>query len=279
MLFRSEYLAAGFSEEDVAEFDSDETVNALEATITDLGHNVQRIGHVWALTQALAAGQRWDLVYNIAEGLGGRSREAQVPSLLEAYNIAYTCSDPLVCAATLDKAVAKRLVASAGLPTPHFAVIRTSDDLADINLQFPLFAKPLSEGTGKGITQNSLIADPAGLRTVVLDLLNRYAQPVLVEEYLPGREFTTAILGTGHRARVLGTMEVVIARDDGQTVYSYENKELCDKFVRYSRPTGPLAKQVEQLALASYRALECRDTGRVDIRCDQIGRASCWETV
>ncbi len=275
---RRDYLAAGFSEEDVAEFDSDETVDALEETLSELGHRVQRVGHVWALAEALVAGQRWDLVYNIAEGLGGRSREAQVPSLLEAYGIAYTCSDPLVCAATLDKAVAKRLVSSAGLATPPFAVIRSADDLsAADSLAFPLFAKPLAEGTGKGITQNSLIDNADGLRSVVAELLDRYSQPVLVEEYLPGREFTTAILGTGRHARVLGTMEVTIARDDGQTVYTYENKELCEQFVRYSRPRGPLVHDVETLALESYRSLECRDAGRVDIRCDRHGRPSFME--
>jgi D-alanine-D-alanine ligase len=274
---RREYLAAGYSEEDVAEFDSEETIDFLHEALSELGHQVERVGHVWALAEALVAGRRWDLVYNIAEGLGGRSREAQVPSLLEAFGIPYTYSDPLVCAVTLDKAVAKRLVAGAGLATPAYAVIREATDLEGLALAYPLFAKPLAEGTGKGITQNSLIENAADLRGVVQDMLRRYRQSVLVEEYLPGREFTTAILGTGGKARVLGTMEVSIARGDGQTVYTYENKELCEQYVSYTRPSGAIVSEVEQLALASYLALECRDAGRVDIRCDRHGRASFME--
>lgn len=274
---RSHYLAAGFSQDDVAEFDGEETIDALDAALTQLGHAVERVGNVHALAEALVAGRRWNLVYNIAEGLGGRSREAQVPALLEAYGLPYTCSDPLVCAATLDKAVAKRLVASAGLPTPPFTVVREMTDLRQLDLAYPLFAKPLAEGTGKGITQNSLIADAESLRAVVAELLETCRQSVLVEEYLSGREFTTAILGTGEAARVLGTMEVIIARDDGQTVYSYENKEHWEQHVRYEWPQDELTAEVERLALASYRALECRDTGRVDIRCDRRGRPSFME--
>lgn len=274
---RSDYLKMGYAPEDVAEFDSDETIAALEQTIRSLGFRTDRIGHGRALAERLVRGDRWDLVFNFAEGMSGRSREAQVPALLELYGIPYTMSDPLVCAATLDKAVAKRIVASAGLATPRFAVVERPGQIAAVDLRYPLFAKPLAEGTGKGIDQNSRIDAPDELDAVCRLLLERYREPVLVEEYLPGREFTVAILGNGSAARALGTMEVEILPHAGEAIYSFVNKEECERLVRYSRPEDGIRQEVEQLALAAYRVLECRDVARADIRCDAAGRPSFME--
>lgn len=275
---RSDYLAEGYSPERVAEFDSDETIAAIEAALQSAGYRTERIGSARALAAALVAGRRWNLVFNIAEGLSGRSREAQAPAILELFDIGYTFSDPLVCAATLDKAVAKRLVRSARLPTPPFAVVREEADLAAVKLAYPLFAKPLAEGTGKGIHERSRLESPEQLAEVCRDLLARFAQPVLVEEYLPGREFTVAILGTGAEARVLGTMEIAVRQEVGTAIYSYETKEKCEQQVRYSAvPAGPLKRKVEKLALDCYRTLECRDGGRVDVRCDRRGRPAFME--
>jgi D-alanine-D-alanine ligase len=275
---RDDYLAEGYKPEQVAEFDSEETIAALAGAIAGLGHLAVRIGNAKALARALVAGERWDLVFNIAEGLHGRSREAQVPALLELYGIGYTLSDPLVCAVTLDKAVAKRLVLSAGLRTPQFVVVRSEADIDKIKLDYPLFAKPLAEGTGKGIDGRSFIDAPAALRASSLYMLEHFAQPVLVEEYLSGREFTTAVLGNGERARALGSMEVEILGSAGPAIYSYESKEECERMVRYSPlREQPLKAQVEELALACYLALECRDAARVDIRLDSHGRPSFLE--
>ena len=148
----------------------------------------------------------------------------------------------------------------------------------DGSLNYPLFAKPLAEGTGKGVDAHSFIDGPEKLRQSCRHMLERYRQSVLVEEFLPGREFTTAILGTGRSAKVLGSMEVEVLEAGSAKIYSYENKELCDRMCRY-RPLReqPLASAVEALALASYRVLECRDTGRVDIRLDAAGRPSFME--
>ncbi len=275
---RSTYLAEGYSEDQVAEFDFDETVDALEAAIAAGGHTVARIGTARQLCQRLLAGERWELVYNIAEGLHGRSREAQVPCLLELYQIPYTCSDPLVCALTLDKALTKRVVRDAGLATPAFEVVHTSAQAAQCRLRYPLFAKPLAEGTGKGIGSDSRITHAAQLVQVCTRLLETYRQPVLVEEYLPGREFTVGIVGTGARARAIGTMEVEVLGNAEQAIYSYENKELCDTRCRYSTPPrDTLCAAIEALALAAFRALECRDVGRVDIRLDAHGQPSFIE--
>jgi D-alanine-D-alanine ligase len=275
---RSDYLAAGCSPEEVAEFDSDETLDAIEEAIRSLGHRVERIGNGRALCKRLVAGARWDLVFNIAEGLAGRSREAQVPCLLELYGIPYALSDPLVCAATLDKAVAKRLVRDAGLATPAFAVVREAADVEGLRLAFPLFAKPRAEGTGKGIDARSRIDSPEELAAACRRLLSRFGQPVLVEEFLPGREFTVAVLGTGREARVLGTVEIEVRPEAAAGIYSYETKEQCEQWVRYSPPPRDgLRRDVEALALASYRVLECRDAARVDIRCDGAGRPEFLE--
>lgn len=275
---RSDYLALGFKEEDVAEFDADITIQSLEDTIRGLGYEPVRIGNVRALCAALAAGKRWDIVFNIAEGTGGRNREAQVPALLDAFGIPYTFSDPLVCAVTLDKAVAKRIVHASGLHTPGFHVVRTEQDCRHVDLPYPLFAKPIAEGTGKGIDKTSKLETPDQLRSVCSELLRKYDQPVLVEEYLPGREFTVGILGTGAEARVLGTMEVVIRPHAETSIYSFEIKEKCEDFVDYSRPArSPEIAAVEKLALDSYKALEVRDAGRVDLRLDRNGRPAFME--
>jgi len=275
---RDDYLAEGFSEEQVAEFDSVATISFLEQALQSLGYATERIGNGLALAKALAGGRRWDLVFNFAEGLKGRSREAQVPALLEMYGVAYTFSDPLVCALTLDKAMTKRVVQSAGLYTPRFFVVASPDDVESVALQYPLFAKPMAEGTGKGVDHRSRITSAEELRSVCAHLLERFDQPVLVEEYLPGREFTTAILGTGRDAQVLGTMEMTIRPNAPAADYSYEVKELCEQCVNYfPMPQGALRDEVEDLALRAYQALECRDTGRVDLRLDARGRPAFIE--
>src|ERR1700761_1843182 len=148
---RSDYLALGFGEEETAEFDAEETIAAVCDALAVLGHQPIRIGGIRPLTQRLAAGERWDAVFNICEGLKGVSREAQVPALLEAYDIPYVFSDPLTLALCLDKAMTKRVLRDAGVPTADFALIETDADIEKVALGFPLFLKPVSEGSGKGV--------------------------------------------------------------------------------------------------------------------------------
>lgn len=269
---RDDYRGLGLSEEQLAEFDNPETIAEIEAALRRLGHGVDRIGHVRRLAERLVAGHRWDLVFNICEGLAGRSREAQVPALLEAFGQPYTFADPLVMAATLDKAVAKRLVRDHGLATAPFALVERAADIAAVDLPFPLFAKPVAEGTGKGVSPASLVRSKKELERVCRTLLARYAQPVLVETYLPGREFTVGIVGSGPRARIVGALEVELLPGAEPGVYSYTNKERCEELVRYRLVDDPEARAAAELALACYRALECRDAGRVDLRSDAAGR-------
>lgn len=268
---RQEYLLAGYGEEETAEFDRADTIEAIESSLQQLGYETDRIGRVATLVERLAAGDRWDLVFNIAEGLRGIGREALVPALLDAYDIPYVFSDPLVLALTLHKGMTKRVIRDLGIPTADFAVVETLSDVDRVNLPYPLFAKPVAEGTGKGITAASRISNAEELRTVCESLLERFKQPVLVETYLPGREMTVGIVGTGEDARSLGVMEVLLLSNAEEGVYSYDNKENCEQCVKYVLAEDPEAKQAEKTALAAWRGLDCRDGGRVDLRSDSYG--------
>jgi D-alanine-D-alanine ligase len=274
---RSEWLAQGYSELETAEFDREETVEAIETALGNAGLATERIGNYRSLMGALAAGKRWEMVFNFCEGMYGLGREALVPALLDAYRIPYTFSDPVVLAVSLHKGLTKRVVRDAGVLTPDFAVVESIAEVSGIALHYPLFAKPLAEGTGKGITPSSKIASADELRGVCEHLLATYRQPVLVEEYLPGREFTTGIVGTGADARVLGTMEVVFLETAEPNAYTYVNKEYCDGRVRYRLAEGEDAAGCARVALQSWRALGARDGGRVDIRMDAEGRPSFIE--
>lgn len=277
---RSAYLAMGFSEDETAEFDRDETIQAIENTLRELGHETERIGHIKELAAALVAGRRWDLVFNIAEGMYGIGREAQVPALLDAYRIPYTFSDPLVMSLTLDKGMTKRVVRDAGVATSDFCVAATVDDTAKVHFAPPWFIKPVAEGTGKGITPASIVRERGTLAPRVADLLATYRQPVLIEPYLSGREFTVGIVGTGDHARAIGSMEVILLSNAEQGVYSYVNKEFCEDRVEYRlvRPADdPVVAAAECIALDAWRVLGCRDAGRIDIRCDGENRPQFME--
>jgi D-alanine-D-alanine ligase len=268
---RADYLAVGYSEDETAEFDRPDTIEALEKALGALGHQTNRIGNARQLVERLARGDRWDLVFNIAEGLHGRAREAQVPAILDLYEIPYTFSDPLVMALALDKAWTKVVVRSAGIPTPDFALVKRPEDAQRVELPLPLFAKPVAEGTGKGVTPASKITDRAALGRVCEELLSRYHQSVLVETFLPGREFTVGVVGTDEEAEVVGSVEVVLLPGAEADAYSYVNKERCEELCQYVlvRPEeDEEVRQAERIALAAYRALDCRDAGRVDLRSD-----------
>ncbi len=277
---REAYLAEGYDELETAEFDRADTIDSLENAIRSLGHQTDRIGHVRQLVSRLAAGDRWDLVFNICEGLRGIAREAQVPALLEAYDIPCTFGDPVTMTVCLHKGLTKTLVEKCGMPTPQFAVVESMADLAKIDLPFPLFAKPIAEGTGKGVSPASCISSTAELSEVCETLLANFRQPVLVETYLSGREFTVGIVGTGDDARVLGTLEIVLLSDAEPGAYSYINKERCEELVRYDlvrSDNDPEVAEAERIALISWRELNGRDAGRIDLRSDGSGRPNFIE--
>jgi len=276
---RSEHaLGPGHPPDALGEFDSEDTIRALAETIEALGHEVVRIGSGLELARRLAAGERPDLVFNICEGLRGRSREAQVPALLELYHVPYTFSDPLTAALALDKEMTKRIVRDAGLATPACFIMTRADTPVPDQMRFPLFLKPVAEGTAKGIDGSSRATDTRALRERCAALLERYRQPVLVEEFLPGREVTVGILGSGSCAQAIGAVEVILRDEAEPEAYTFRNKEECESLVEYrSLPPCDLRREAERTALAAYRALQCLDAGRVDLRCDAEGRPQFLE--
>ncbi|MCJ7442908.1 MAG: hypothetical protein MUO25_15215 [Thermoanaerobaculaceae bacterium] len=269
---KEDYLEAGFAPDDVLEFDSEDTVAGLESALVELGHGVERIGRGRELSRRLVGGEHWDLVFNICEGVSGRSREAQVPALCELFDQPYTFADPLTCAVTLDKAVAKRIVRDHSLPTAPFAVVGSPEEARAVDLPVPLFLKPLAEGSSKGVNQRSLVRRHEELIAACRAMLEQYRQPVLVEAFLSGREVTVGVLGHGATARVLGVMEVSFTGKAEAAAYTALNKEEYLERVAYRLlADDPLAEQARELALAVFAALGCRDGARVDLRCDAAG--------
>ncbi len=262
------------------EYDSPATVEALAGALREDGHEVELLGGGRRFVAALLA-RPPELVFNLAEGRGTRSREAHVPAVCEMLDVPCTHSDPLTLALTLDKALAKRVVASHGLATPRFAVIGELRELDALALAFPCIAKPLCEGSSIGIRRSSRAADRAALAREVERLLGDYRQPVLVEEFLPGVELTVGVLGTGGNARAIGAMEIAPRRSSAaEFVYSLEVKRDWQNEVEYHVPPRLEPRVVEAalaLAVGCHRALGCRDLSRIDLRLDAAGRPQFLE--
>jgi D-alanine-D-alanine ligase len=255
------------------EFDSEETIDAIRDVLQGDGHEVFKLGGGVGLIDRLRAAPV-DIVFNIAEGVGGRNREAHIPALLEFLNIPYTGSDPLTLSLTLDKAMAKRMVRSEGIPTPGFRKVERMEDLQGLDLRYPLFVKLCYEGSSKGVRLDSKISDAGTLREKVKWLLEVYGPPILVEEFVSGPEFTVGILGNSNPS-VLGVMQIEIkGSPPDEAIYSLEVKRDWEERVRYHCPplipAGRL-KRIEEVALHAYRALDCRDVSRVDIRVGKDG--------
>jgi len=274
---RDDYLAQGWDPVDAAEFDDEETISAIESGLRELGHEVLRVGHARALMMRLLAGERWELVFNIAESHGGFGREALVPALLENFGIPCTFSDPLVCAVTLHKGATKHWLRDAGIATADFAVVQDLAQLDSLGLPYPLFVKPVAEGSSKGVDADALVDSPEALRRVCGRLLERFRQPVLVERFLPGREVTVGIMGCGDGARSVGVLEVELVGRADAAGYTFANKKEWRDRVRYRLADDRFARDAAELALAAHRALGARDASRVDVRADDQGRPSFIE--
>ncbi len=268
---RDDYLNNGFSFEETAEFDSIDTIDAIAGALRELGYTVDCIGHARELTRRLVAGERWDLVFNIAEGLYGTGREALVPALLDAYRIPYVFSGPVTMAVTLDKSIAKRLVRDQGIPTAPFTIVRSMHDLRQFALTFPVFAKPLAEGTGKGVSSSSYIQTLDELHQHCDHLLTTFRQPVLVETYLSGREFTVGLIGNQDKVEVVGVMEVSLSAQGEKYGYTLLNKEHFESNIHLSIVDDAEAKRAADTALRAWHALGCDDCARFDLRSDGHG--------
>jgi len=285
---RAERLKVGFTfnvkrvtpglageQDEEAEYDSPETLQAIREAIASHGHEVVDLEATPDLPLQLAS-TPVDVVFNIAEGFKGRNRESQVPALLELLDIPYTGSDPAALSVSLDKALAKRMVRTHGILTPAYVLMHTGKERLPRELQaFPLLVKPVAEGTSKGVTRKSVVQNEGELREVAREIIAKYRQPALVEEYVSGREFTVGLLGE-RRPRALPVMEVVFLDESDPTpVYSFELKQEWSEKIRYEVPAKLAEREVDRLERAArecFAALGCRDVARIDFRMDREGR-------
>ena len=265
---RSWYIDRGYSMDETAEFDKQETVDALENSLKLMGYETESVGNAFQLIDALSSGRRWDIVFNIAEGLYGDGRESVVPAILDQYKIPYVFSGPVIMGISLNKHLAKLVVAAAGVPVSPGCLITELKDVEKCNLIYPLFVKPVSEGTGKGITEKSLVNTPAELTDMVKWILTEFGQPALVEEYLPGREFTVGLVGYGEDAMAIGGMEVMTINN---LPYSIEVKENYQNYCTYKPLDNDIIDECKSVALRAWKALDAVDAGRVDLKADRNG--------
>jgi len=258
-------------EDALEEYDSVRVIRAIARSIRALGHKTVYLGGGRKFLESILK-TRVDFVFNIAEGRGSlRSREAQVPAVLEMLNIPYSGSDPLTLAATLDKPLAKQIVGSAGVPTPPMVQINSSRELkalASQDIPLPAFVKPAFEGSSKGIRLTSR-ANTAGRARAAADaLLSRYGQPVMIEKYIEGDEITVGITGNSPPA-IVGIMRVVPRKKFKTFVYSLEVKRDWRNLVEYECPARlekTTLKRIGEFSIKACNALGCRDFARVDFR-------------
>jgi D-alanine-D-alanine ligase len=284
---RAERLKVGFSfnvkrvapdpageQDEEAEYDSPKTLQAIREAIASYGHEVVDLEATADLPIQLAS-TPVDVVFNIAEGFKGRSRESQVPALLELLDIPYTGSDPAALSVSMDKALAKRMVRTHGILTPDYLVLHTGKERLPRELSFPLIVKPVAEGTSKGVTKKSIVRDEAELREVAREMIGKYRQPALAESYIAGREFTVGLLGE-RRPRVLPPMEIVfLDGSDPTPIYSFDMKQEWSDQIRYEVPAKLSPRELDRLERAArecFAALGCRDVARIDFRMTAEGK-------
>jgi D-alanine-D-alanine ligase len=289
------------ADDEYAEWDSAETIAAVEQALSACGE-VIRLEANEDFPERLRR-ERPDIVFNIAEGLRGVNREAHVPAICEFFGIPYSGSDPFTLSLALDKARTKEWLSYHGVRTAPFVLIRDVTDLESflggrgqarngrdpssfLSPRSPVFVKPVHEGSSKGITERNFCRTPKELRSQVLFLLERYEQPVLVETFLPGAEFTCAILGNGEGARVLPIVGINfdVLPDGAVPVYGFEAKWVWDRpenpldmFECPARIDKALASEIERVALGAYHVLGCRDWSRIDVRLDAAGQPNVVE--
>jgi D-alanine-D-alanine ligase len=279
-------VAELIARDEFAEWDNPATIAAVETALSQLG-KVVRLEATEDFPEKLRQ-TRPDIIFNIAEGFNGVNREAHVPAICEFYGIPYTGSDPFTLTLCLDKARTKETLAYHGIPTPRFALVEKLADLYHLagKLAFPLFVKPVHEGSSKGITDSNLCRDRDQLFRQTEFLLDNYRQAVLVEEFLPGKEFTCAVLGNGDEAAVLPIvgMNFETLPKGALPIYSYDAKFVWDRpekpleiFECPARISKELQASIERVTLGAFRVLGCRDWARIDVRLDAKGEPNVIE--
>jgi D-alanine-D-alanine ligase len=267
-----------------AEWDTEETIQAVKNALEER-HSVTLIEADEEAYQKLLAVQP-EIVFNIAEGLRGPSREAQIPAILELLGIPYTGSDPLTLGICLDKSRAKEILSYYQIPTAPFAVLSSLTELEKAHALLPAIVKPLYEGSSKGILNSSLVTTAHELRREVKRILNEYEEPALVEKFLPGREFTVALLGNGSSLRVFPIVELRLDKlpSGVNPVYSYEAKWVWDQadhpIEMYDCPAhidAGLEGRIQEICVQAYTVLRVRDWCRIDVRLDERGEPNILE--
>jgi D-alanine-D-alanine ligase len=259
------------------EYDSAETVELIAGALQTLGHSVVMLrGGIEFLGNIRC--QNVDIVFNIAEGRGNyRSREAQVPSILEMLDIPYTGSDPQCLAICLDKPLTKKLVETAGVSTPKWCLIAGKEDLDAVSwdgFPFPGIIKPAHEGSSKGIRLDSIVSTPEQVAKSAPRLLNYYHQPVMLEEFISGDEVTVGIVGNSS-PKVLGAMRILPKRRENHLVYSVEVKRDYQNLVDYECPAQlgeEISEGIRVSSLTAFKILGCRDFARLDFRVTPSGK-------
>ena len=269
-------VSQGNAPDEQAEYDSMDTVLAIRSAIEKRGHATVLLEADQNLPQRIAS-ERPDMVFNIAEGRGGRAREAQVPALLNLYGIPSTGSDETTLCLALDKALCKRLLATYHVPTPRCKIYSPGSPVRASGLTYPVIVKPNAEGSSKGIPDVCIAENAAQLRALVQKSFVLYGGDVLAEEYIEGREFTVGLIGNGETVKVFPPMEILYHASpiEGYRIYNYTVKQEYEKYVSYSCPAAlspRLEREMTRLAKKVFLALRCRDLGRVDFRVDASER-------
>lgn len=256
-----------------AEFDHPATIDIIASAIESCGFKTQKIGNAYQLLEIIKD-PKVDIIFNISEGICGRNRESQVPLLLEMTGIPYVGADALTLGLTLDKVIAKKIFIAEEIPTPRFFEIKNIDSLVDTDhLQFPLIVKPRFEGSSKGLTEKSRVENKEELKEQAAHIISAYKQPALVEEFISGQEFTIAIVGN-EEPEVFPPVQIKIDGDLQLNDKFYTFARISSDRLEYVFPssiTKALSSRMSELALKTYRAVDCLDFGRVDFRVDKDG--------
>jgi len=255
-----------------AELDHEDTIKHIEQAFREGGHDVARIGGVRQLLEQMGRLQV-DIVFNIAEGYEGRNRESQVPILLEMMRIPFVGADGLTLGLTLDKVLTKKVLIAEGIPTPRFAESTDPEKLWKTDLSYPLIVKLRCEGSSKGLSEKSLVNTPEELRRQVEWLAETYKQStIFLEEFITGQEFTVVVIGN-ERPEVYPVVQIALdgQTDLGRKFFTFAYLRAGADYICPARIPEVLAKRMQELALRTYRAVECRDFGRVDFRVDSRG--------
>ncbi len=258
-----------------AEWDDEETISAVEAAIKKAGHEVIRIEADENAFEKLRS-TRPDIVFNMAEGFGGASRESHIPAMLEMLNIPYTASDPITIGNCHDKSRCKEILSYHGVPNPGFFITDTQVN-GHPKVKFPAFVKPLHEGSSKGIYNSCVVRDKNELNREITRIKQDYDQYSIIEDFLDGREFTVALLGNGDKVQVLPIVEINLEGlpADFPKIYSYEVKWFFDTrenkldiFTCPANISDKLKEKIESICKRAYHALRIKDWARMDVRCD-----------